>query len=152
MIRHPPFSKYVSSTTSSTGRPSTLHSSSSSSFSILNTESLVNRLWTLLNSTTAHDPRLRSDVCVLYHILYGRLRPSVLPSIDQLSSRDRENRHSKRSSPDFLDQPSTSSAAASASSAPASSSSTAVSLSSTAGKNSIEQIPSFLPMDFLQSR
>jgi len=155
LIRHPPFSKYVSSSTSSSGRPSMLlSSSSSSSFSILNTESLVHRLWTLLNSTTAHDPRLRSDVCVLYHILYGRLRPSVLPSIDHVSSfRDRENRSSKRSSPDLLAQPSSSATTSTSSTAAASASvaAAAVAMSSAGSKISIEQIPSFLPMDFLQS-
>ncbi|XP_038057385.1 transcription initiation factor TFIID subunit 2-like [Patiria miniata] len=47
--------------------------------SALNNESLVERLWTLMNSGTSHDARLRCDAVDFYHTLYGRSRPSCLP-------------------------------------------------------------------------
>ena len=79
----------------------------------------------------------------------------VLPSIDLLTStlsRDGngsgKDRHSKRSSPSILDQQlfSSSSSATAAGTTTSTTTTSARSLAS-----SIEQIPTFLPMDFLQS-
>ncbi|GFU31093.1 transcription initiation factor TFIID subunit 2 [Nephila pilipes] len=46
----------------------------------LNTEELVDKLWKLMNSGSAYDSLIRCAVMDLYHTLYGRKRPSVLPA------------------------------------------------------------------------
>lgn len=45
----------------------------------LDTEELVERLWTLMNGAFATDSRLRCAVVDLYQVLYGRGRPRCLP-------------------------------------------------------------------------
>uniref|UniRef100_UPI00358F3A99 transcription initiation factor TFIID subunit 2 isoform X2 n=1 Tax=Myxine glutinosa TaxID=7769 RepID=UPI00358F3A99 len=47
--------------------------------STLCTEALVDQLWKLINSGTAHDSRLRCDAVDLYHALFGLGRPACLP-------------------------------------------------------------------------
>ncbi|XP_061737606.1 transcription initiation factor TFIID subunit 2 isoform X2 [Nerophis ophidion] len=42
-------------------------------------EALVDQLWKLMNSGTAHDWRLRCDAVNLYYVLFGLTRPSCLP-------------------------------------------------------------------------
>jgi hypothetical protein len=48
------------------------------------TNCLVDRLWTLMNSTFAHDSRLRCGIADLYFLLFGRNRPSCLPLPDSV--------------------------------------------------------------------
>ena len=79
-----------------------------------------------------------------------------MPSIDLLTStlsRDGngsgKDRHSKRSSPSILDQQLFSSSSSATAAAGTTTSTTTTSARSLA--SSIEQIPTFLPMDFLQS-
>ncbi|KAI8520784.1 Transcription initiation factor TFIID subunit 2 [Branchiostoma belcheri] len=45
----------------------------------LNKESLVERLWTTLNTGLSYDARLRCDLVDLYYTMFGRVRPSCLP-------------------------------------------------------------------------
>ncbi|XP_070555415.1 transcription initiation factor TFIID subunit 2-like [Ptychodera flava] len=45
----------------------------------LSNEALVERLWSLMNSGTSHDARLRCDAVDLYSALWGRTRPACLP-------------------------------------------------------------------------
>ncbi|XP_078698884.1 transcription initiation factor TFIID subunit 2-like [Branchiostoma floridae x Branchiostoma belcheri] len=45
----------------------------------LNKESLVERLWTTLNTGLSYDARLRCDLVDLYYTMFGRARPSCLP-------------------------------------------------------------------------
>ncbi|KAI0209910.1 Transcription initiation factor TFIID subunit 2 [Lamellibrachia satsuma] len=45
----------------------------------LSNETLVERLWKMMNCHFSHDSRLRCDVADLYFTLYGRTRPSCLP-------------------------------------------------------------------------
>ncbi|XP_077993072.1 transcription initiation factor TFIID subunit 2-like [Glandiceps talaboti] len=47
--------------------------------SLLSNEALVERLWSLMNSGTSHDARLRCDAVDLYFALWGRTRPACLP-------------------------------------------------------------------------
>ncbi|TRY83311.1 hypothetical protein DNTS_006037 [Danionella cerebrum] len=47
--------------------------------STLCNEILVDQLWTLMNSGTCHDWRLRCDAMNLYYTLFGLTRPSCLP-------------------------------------------------------------------------
>ncbi|XP_046544224.1 transcription initiation factor TFIID subunit 2-like [Haliotis rubra] len=44
----------------------------------LNTDGLVERLWKMMNSSLSHDSRLRCGIADLYHVLYGRTRPTCL--------------------------------------------------------------------------
>lgn len=57
----------------------------------LNTEELVERLWKLMNSGTAHDSLIRCAVMDLYHTLYGQKRPAALPAVDA-GSKEKKNR------------------------------------------------------------
>ncbi|XP_015908116.2 transcription initiation factor TFIID subunit 2 [Parasteatoda tepidariorum] len=48
----------------------------------LNSEDLAERLWRFMNCGTAYDSLRRCAVMDLYHTLYGRKRPTILPSPD----------------------------------------------------------------------
>ncbi|XP_022710567.1 transcription initiation factor TFIID subunit 2-like isoform X2 [Varroa jacobsoni] len=63
LTSNPPFSKRESGT----------HSSA------FNSDQLVERLWTMMNSKFSHDSKLRCALVDLYHVLYGRGRPQCLP-------------------------------------------------------------------------
>ncbi|OQR68760.1 transcription initiation factor TFIID subunit 2-like, partial [Tropilaelaps mercedesae] len=63
LTNNPPFSKRESGT----------HSSA------FNSDQLVERLWTMMNSKFSHDSKLRCALVDLYHVLYGRGRPQCLP-------------------------------------------------------------------------
>lgn len=51
---------------------------------LLNTEELVEKLWTLMNSTFSYDSKLRCAVVDLYYVFYGRTRPTCLPKPEVL--------------------------------------------------------------------
>jgi len=45
----------------------------------LNTEEIVDKIWSLMNRTLAFDTRLRSACVDMYHAFYGRQRPACVP-------------------------------------------------------------------------
>ncbi|XP_006814911.1 transcription initiation factor TFIID subunit 2-like, partial [Saccoglossus kowalevskii] len=45
----------------------------------MSNETMVERIWSLMNSGLSHDARLRCDAVDLYNALWGRTRPSSLP-------------------------------------------------------------------------
>ncbi|KAK7101291.1 hypothetical protein V1264_024091 [Littorina saxatilis] len=47
--------------------------------SALNTDTLVERLWKMMNCSLSFDSRLRCGVADMYYVMYGRTRPSCLP-------------------------------------------------------------------------
>ena len=47
--------------------------------SLLNTEEVVEKIWTLMNNVLAFDPRLRAACVDMYAAFYGRQRPACLP-------------------------------------------------------------------------
>lgn len=58
----------------------------------LNTEELVDRLWKLMTSGTAYDSLLRCAVMDLYHTLYGRKRPPILPAPEVINTNLKEKK------------------------------------------------------------
>lgn len=47
--------------------------------SLLNTEEVVDKIWSLMNNTLAFDTRLRSACVDMYYAFYGRQRPACIP-------------------------------------------------------------------------
>lgn len=52
----------------------------------LNTPSLVDELWRLINTATCHDVKARCEAIRLYHKLFGKSRPLCLPNAHMTSS------------------------------------------------------------------
>lgn len=56
--------------------------SNNDSRSPLNTEEILEKIWTLMNTTLAFDTRLRAACVDMYYAFYGKQRPSCLPKSD----------------------------------------------------------------------
>lgn len=80
---------------------------------LLNTEEIVDKIWSLMNSTLAFDTRLRSACVDMYHAFYGRQRPACVPkpelsvvvNLKEQKTLVRPNLHEENNNPLNIDQP-----------------------------------------------